>query len=322
LAIRSESICHSPEELLKSRKFAQFLCFFNKAKKKKINDDNYNRKMAEQIITQKTNLIKAIEEVNQNDSHLPEHQAVLEEQQQRLQELGDYEQLECVTPEQVAQSSELAEEVYQFFLNSDIEIQGNELDIRNFNELLEKTLKYIRKEYAEVLADNELVDTPDWVIEAYPVCDEKLPARIVRDMELFYQDGWLTVLENVSVQELSKKEIAERLIGDMMNNFAANYILERDSKAKELSSILGKTTSDEALGQKIGRENYNKKRSDLMNSQTYREFFAEIDRAMDEANISAEEARQMDFEDVHLYLFPAFLELLKRGYKIYPDLSI
>ncbi len=33
-------------------------------------------------------------------------------------------------------------------------------------------------------------------------------------------------------------------------------------------------------------------------------------------------AKEKSSEEVHLYLFPAFLELLKRGYKIYPDLSI
>jgi hypothetical protein len=68
--------------------------------------------------------------------------------------------------------------------------------------------------------------------------------------------------------------------------------------------------------------------SERMRSVTVREFFAELNSAMQDCGLTVDEAIQRksvrrisNVYEPNLYLFPAYIEMLKRGYKRYPDLS-
>ncbi len=55
---------------------------------------------------------------------------------------------------------------------------------------------------------------------------------------------------------------------------------------------------------------------------TWREFYNELDEVLLEKGLSAERLGGMSSQEANLYLAPAFIGLLRRGYKVYPDLTM
>lgn len=102
----------------------------------------------------------------------------------------------------------------------------------------------------------------------------------------------------------------------VMNNFHASVV------ARGATSMIGESRPlDKGV---VGSEDSNY--SDRIKKLTWREFYAEIDEVMAQKGLSIDKAKEiagaMDSDWANLYLLPVFLELLRRGYKVYPDLSI
>lgn len=337
--VEEEGLCRSPEELLKSRRFAQFLSFFNEARLNKVLDNSeswmverpkvvmpelvtlkdvaddpqfaeavYN--FYQQSETGKKHPYESLKELLKS-RHFPvilkdfnldrrskaiDDALELQDRERHRIEESKASMPKKVTPEQVAHDPKLAEEVYDFYCQSNVEIRGSAADVANFNQLAVETLDHVRHELVEVLDDEDLTKTPDWILLALPDCEKNLPIRVVREMEWAYQDIWVRLSDYPSEIEASRE-----LVSMMMNNFYLNYIAHRYFETE------GDEKRDDA--------------SERMKSKRWEEIFAEVDEILEEKGLLAEEAKKKKNKtERDLYLFPVFLEMLKRGYKIYPDL--
>ena len=65
--------------------------------------------------------------------------------------------------------------------------------------------------------------------------------------------------------------------------------------------------------------------SDFLASQTYQEFFNNIDEAINQAGLSIEKIKRLqearDEESLYRYIIPAYKILRKMGYQLFPDLT-
>ncbi|MBI5421912.1 hypothetical protein HZA44_02160 [Candidatus Peregrinibacteria bacterium] len=223
--------------------------------------------------------------------------------------------LGIVIPQEVAEDPTVAESVYDYYKTPEGAMAANDEGRKKFGALAKKTISYVRESANRVIGakgpkqKNER--PPEWLTRVCPEFKGKLPAEAVRDMERIFQKKWL---QNKEIFGEARQEMI--MVSTIMNNFFAS-VLARDS-----SSILGESRP---LDKKVVGSD-DSKYGDRIKAMTWREFYAEIDEVMAEKGLSADKAREivatMGGDWANFYLLPVFLELLRRGYKVYPDLSI
>ncbi len=211
---------------------------------------------------------------------------------------------ELVIPEDVANNPALAKEVWKFWNREDTVIEAREEERDRMNRLLEATRDYVGEKVKVVMRGNKLVATPPWFLKVYPECDAKLPWKVVRRLKKTFQALWVVVHEEGYGDDATLKSV----VCSVMNNFAFT-----------ITDLRYFVDTDKIIGHR-GPKGY--PTSKLMQQQTYRDFFAAVDQALAETGLSIEHAATLNGVNHRLYFLPAFMKLLKRGYNIYPDLSV
>jgi len=152
-----------------------------------------------------------------------------------------------------------------------------------------------------------IIKTPEWVLEINPEVPKRLPLWIVEDLNMVlgrtreWREMYGKIVNSLPLQRYA--------VLNYMNNFHMRIIdhIPRLPKDK--------------LGEKIG-ETRGEKVSELMKNQSYEEFFEIVKKTVEECGLSLEKAKELGRSKGTVYLLPAFLKLMEKGYKRYPDLGI
>jgi hypothetical protein len=259
--------CETPEELLHSRRFAEFLSYFNRS-----------------------------ERVSGGKG--------------------------IVIPDEVARSQDLAKEVLIFYFRNKALAKIDSENQKRIDHLAERAYVKVKQDYEEwlmehprggrrrmreILGEDEDydVDTPDWIVELSPDCQKTVPMSAHKELERAFQQ-WHSFCAEASQGEV----LARRVLAMVMNNF---YTLFAHRRNKILTVLRGE------MGERIGTMCNGC--GPKMAERTWRQFYAEIDRVLHRHGLSAKALVGMDQIQANLTLLPVFLELLNRGYKVYPDLT-
>lgn len=218
-------------------------------------------------------------------------------------------------PQTVAEDPAVADKVYDFYKTTEGALAANDKGRKKFGALAKETVSHVRDSANRVVgAKNPKQKNerpPEWLTRVYPEFKGKLPAEAVRDMERIFQERWL---RNKEIFGEARQEMI--MVSTVMNNFYASVV------ARDASSILGESRPlDDRV---VGSED--SKYGNRIRGVTWREFYAEIDEVMVEKGLFADRVKEivasLGSDSANLYLLPVFLELVRRGYKVYPDLSI
>lgn len=233
---------------------------------------------------------------------------------------------EIATPEKVANDPGLAEKVLRFWER----ITGNDpvtlpsrrsypsltINIENIPEklsqVIEATIEYVKERSGEVLRKDGIVKIPKWIKSIVPRLQiEDLPIEAVRALEIEFQRSWAFSFHSKEDAVYAMKTA----LCHKSNNFVP-FILERLQKnAREIPA------TPMVRGQDC---------SDLMKTTSWADFHTTVSNLMEKYNLTLEECRQLQDQedrekgaiDASIYMLPVFLELVRMGYKIYPDLSV
>ena len=225
-----------------------------------------------------------------------------------------YACLEMVIPEEVSNDPVLAEKVHDYYKTEEGARAAHDKGWKKFGILAQQTVSHVRNLAGQVFRPENGKNSvpPEWLIRIYPEFEGTLPMDAIREMERIYQQYW------VFNRELFKeRNLGMRMISSVMNNF---YMCVANRGVSE-----GSFSSYMAPHKKIAKEN-DFRYSERIRKMTWREFYAEVDQVMAEKGLSAEKVRKIVAKKggdwANFYLLPVFLELVRRGYKVYPDLSI
>lgn len=264
----NEATCRSPEELLRSVPFAEFLSFYNRDIRTKI--------------------------VRAGQLYNPREHTVL--------------------PRHVASSPDIiAPRVLEYWEGARVPIHGKKRERECLQKLIEQTVATTRDHLHHALAlrdpydDARCTDTPLWLLKMVPHIKKKLPIRVVSELEKVFQNQYADIL-------ISRRRPLV-IIENTTNNFVPNLVLGRSTYMKK-----NRFRPDALIGK--ARDNDESVPSDLIQRQTWREFFAAIDRALEACGISREKLEEHNGpSEREVYVLPAFIKLMETGYRGYPDLS-
>jgi len=226
-----------------------------------------------------------------------------------------------VIPDEVAKNQELAKEVLAYYRQNKDIVKVNPSDRKEMDDLAERAYFMVRQRridrlnelahsgrefIQDLVTEHEDYDTdiPDWIRKIAPGLTSPIPIQAARDLEKAFQ-RWYPFC----FKDPSRGTLGRRVLAMVMNNFRCHFIRNKDSLWAPKS----------VSGEKIGTmaSGYGPK----MAAQSWEGFYAEIDQVLEGEGLSAEALNGMDQIQSCLYLLPVFLELLNRGYQVYPDLT-
>jgi hypothetical protein len=212
-----------------------------------------------------------------------------------------------VLPEEVAQDASLAQRVDVFYNGNKSALSLGEGDRGELDALIGDTLASVRSGLARIFEEGERRPLPEWVAEFCPNAPLLVSAESAQQMERIFQQWW-----PFCRQHMESTEIHWALVTRMMNNFFTHFV----HRPQKLRMFPGRLR--EKMGHNADRAGYGTKIRNL----TWGEFYAEIDSVLGEKGLSRKDIGESDCDQASLTLLPVFLELLQRGYKVYPDLSL
>jgi hypothetical protein len=217
------------------------------------------------------------------------------------------EQALIVLPEMVARDGDLAQNATDFYHENKalLSLDGN--DREKLNVLVADTLVSVRTKLLGVLEEGEMRALPDWVAKYCPDPHLSIPAESARQMEEVFQQWWPYCHQHVNLADGDWS-----LVARMMNNFFAHFI----HRNQYVAVIPG------YLDQRVVCDSEKAKYGEKIRNQTWAQFYAEIDAVLGQKGLNLNEIDREDCDKANLVLLPVFLELLNRGYRVYPDLSL